>query len=703
MASEKSVTIRIIGDAKSAQTAFNSVEVSAGKAETSLSRIGTTAAGFAIGGALTQLPGLLLDGAKGAAEDEAAMARLKTAVENTGKSYDSQAKSIDEAIKRGQELAFTDGETADALSTLTSLTGDSDEALRRLSLAQDLARGTGISLEQAAKLLGKTSDENTTALARLGIQVGENATAQDVLNAVDEKFKGQAGTYAESSAGQMLIAQQNAGELAETFGGMLIPVISLLTGAMVSLSGIIQSDVAPAIQSFVDYLASLQPIFEPLISFIQENLTAVLVGLAAMLLTVVVPAFVAWAVSAGAAAVATVVALAPVIATMAAVGLAVGALYLAWDTNFLGIQDITKQVLDFIGPYFDQTVKAIQTVVEVVFPIIATVVKTYITILRTEIEIALAAVQLIWNTVFPAIQAVAETVFPAIAAVVSSQVEVMRSTVETGLNAIRFLFDNVFVPIQGVVADVWSTIVQLTDTAINGYTGVYGTVESGLNAVKSKVSEILGEIKGIWDSVWGGFSGVVEGVVNTVVDIVSGLINAVNGVIGRINSGLAFTVTIPSNKVTDFLGIGGAGFTFDPPDIPTIPNPFGGGGGKQGGGGGAFKQGASAQGQTTDGTAPGVIGEPASGGVQPAGNFANPQGGGGSGKGMFGDRDGPNALEDAANKVADGNDDFLKDQRKENDRFLKMMDRYVERIVKSNEAVPGATAKAVRSALASAI
>jgi hypothetical protein len=666
MASEKSVTIRIIGDAKSAQTAFNSVEVSAGKAETSLSRIGTTAAGFAIGGALTQLPGLLLDGAKGAAEDEAAMARLKTAVENTGKSYDSQAKSIDEAIKRGQELAFTDGETADALSTLTSLTGDSDEALRRLSLAQDLARGTGISLEQAAKLLGKTSDENTAALGRLGIQVGENATAQDVLNAVDEKFKGQAGTYAESSAGQMLIAQQNAGELAETFGGMLIPVISLLTGAMVSLSGIIQSDVAPAIQSFVDYLASLQPIFEPLISFIQENLPAVL-------------------------------------ATMAAVGLAVGALYLAWDTNFLGIQDITKQVLDFIGPYFDQTVKAIQTVVEVVFPIIATVVKTYITILRTEIEIALAAVQLIWNTVFPAIQAVAETVFPAIAAVVSSQVEVMRSTVETGLNAIRFLFDNVFVPIQGVVADVWSTIVQLTDTAINGYTGVYGTVESGLNAVKSKVSEILGEIKGIWDSVWGGFSGVVEGVVNTVVDIVSGLINAVNGVIGRINSGLAFTVTIPSNKVTDFLGIGGAGFTFDPPDIPTIPNPFGGGGGKQGGGGGAFKQGASAQGQTTDGTAPGVIGEPASGGVQPAGNFANPQGGGGSGKGMFGDRDGPNALEDAANKVADGNDDFLKDQRKENDRFLKMMDRYVERIVKSNEAVPGATAKAVRSALASAI
>src|SRR5687768_4210651 len=114
----KDVTIRIIGDASKATGAFRDVEVSAGKAETSLSRIGTTAAGFAIGGALTQLPGILMDGAKGATEDAAAMDKLKIAVENSGTSYDSQAEAIDAAIKRGQELAFTDGETAAALQSL---------------------------------------------------------------------------------------------------------------------------------------------------------------------------------------------------------------------------------------------------------------------------------------------------------------------------------------------------------------------------------------------------------------------------------------------------------------------------------------------------------------------------------------------------------------------------------------------------------
>lgn len=611
---EKSVTIRIIGDAKSAQTAFNSVEVSAGKAETSLSRIGTTAAGFAIGGALTQLPGLLLDGARGATEDSAAMDGLRVAVENTGKSYDEMAPAIEDAIKRGQKLAFTDGETAEALSTLTDMTGSSDEALRRLGSAQDLARAKGISLNEAAKLLGKVSDENTTALRRLGIQVGENATAQDVLNAVDAQFQGRAGAFAESDAGKLLKAEQASGELAETFGSFLIPAMLLAAQVSQQIGVILETHVVPAVQGFIESLSGLQPILDPLVGFIQDNLTAVFVALAAMLLTVVVPAFVAWAASAATAAAATIIALAPVIAIMAAVGLAAGALYLAWDTNFLGLRDITQQVLDFVTPYFEAAMSAIRTAVEVVFPIIAQVATLYITILKTEIELALAAVQLVFNTVFPIIQGIVETVFPIIASVVSTNIDTAKVAVETGVNTIKTIFDGL-VYIQGIVSDVFTTISGLVTSLWNN--GAVLSVASGIGAIKS------------------AFSGAYQAMYDAGRSLVQGLIDGVASLFGTLKSW--------TDKITGLLEI----------DVPGFSPPYDAG----------YKQGRSWVQGLSDGTAAGmpdfmrwasmpgsviansgpapVIGTPASGAIRPAGNFANPQGGGGSSRAMSAPRSAP--------------------------------------------------------------
>lgn len=609
MSAERSVTIKIIGDAKSAQTAFSSVEVSAGKADTSLGKIATTAAGVAIGGALTQLPGLLLDGARGAAEDAASLDRLKQAIENTGTSYDTYGGAVDAAIKRGQDLAFTDGETSSALAKLISLTGSTEEGMNRLAVAQDLARGAGISLEQAALLLGKTSDENTAALGRMGIKLGENATAQDVLNTVDAKFGGQAGVYAASSAGQMAIATQQAGELAESFGTFLIPVITLLTGALLSVAAIIQSDVVPAVQGILN---AFLPVGEFIAGFVTDNigpLVAALAGIGAAILVTVIPALVAWVVgmvpviaSHVAMAAAVVVAYAPVIAIMAAVGLAAAALYMAWDSNLLGIQDITRQVLDFIGPYFDTVVGAIRTVVETVFPVIATVVTTYINILKAEIELALGIIQTVWGTVFPAIQAVVETVFPIIASVVGTQIEIARAAIDTGVNAIKWVFDNILVPIQGIVQNVFDTIAGIvstvwgaTVTAIEIGVNTAKTVFDGLVAIQGIVSDVFVTISGLVDSLWNGASGAVSkigggldtiygffaGVYDTMAgygrDIVQGLIDGVGALFDTLQGWI--------DKITGLLKI----------DVPGFSPPYDAG----------RKQGASFMQGLTDGIASG--------------------------------------------------------------------------------------------------
>lgn len=626
---ERSVTIRILGDATKAQKAFADAGTSATTFEGKIEGAGGKFAGFGsvvsgvlAAGAVQQFGGILKDGAQGAAEDTASLLRLQQAVKNTGSSYDDYGGAVDEAIKRGQSLAFTDGETSDALAKLISLTGSTEEGMNRLTVAQDLARGAGISLDQAALLLGKTSDENTAALGRMGIQLDKNATAQDVLNTVDAKFGGQAGVYAASDAGKFAIAQQNIGEMAETLGTALIPAISLAALVMTTL--------LQAVTPLIQYIGSSPPI---------------LAGLAAVLLTAVVPALIAKTTALYASVTAWLAANAamlPIIAVAAAIGVAIGLLYVAWQSNFLGIQDITQQVIDVVRPYIETAIAAIQTaiettlgaiqtawdtvwpylqtaieivwlaistyvstyilvvqtvietalgiiqtvwdtvfpyiqtVVETVFPVIQTVVSTYIGIVQTVIETALGVVKGIWDTVVPALQAVAETVFPAIASVVSSQIEIARAAIDTGVNAMKWVFENVFVPIQGIVSDVFNTISGVvttvwdpTVTAIGLGVDTVKLLFDGLVSIQGIVSDVFSTISGLVSSLWnnGAVLSIASGI-GTIKSVFSGIYATMYGFGSDIVQGLIDGVAALFNtlkgwfdKITGLLTIDVPGFS----------------------------------------------------------------------------------------------------------------------------------------------
>jgi hypothetical protein len=185
---------------------------------------------------------------KAAAEEQVGMERLKRAVDLVA--HESMPDIIDAWEGAIQEMeavtAYSDGEMRDALSMLVALTGDADEAWRRLPIAMDLARGAGIDLAQASKLLGKTSDENTTALARLGIKLGENATATDVLLAVQQKFGGQSAAYAATAIGQWEILQNNIGDFAEDIGAKLLPMVTTAIGIVSEFFGVISGQAPDA-------------------------------------------------------------------------------------------------------------------------------------------------------------------------------------------------------------------------------------------------------------------------------------------------------------------------------------------------------------------------------------------------------------------------------------------------------------------------
>lgn len=593
-----------------------------------LGNVVTTAAGFAIGGGLSQLPGQLLSMAQAAADDAASTAQLEQAIKNAEGSFDPYAKQIEDVIKKGQELAFTDDETRGALSILTAQTGDAEEAMKRLTLAQDLARGTGMSLDSAAKLLGKTSDENLNTFKKYGIQLDENATAQDVLNAVDAKFGGQAGAFAESDAAKMQIMADKVGELQEQIGYKLLPVMAALVGVAITVIDTISTGINPA-------FSFMQGILESVGGFIQANAIPIIAGLSAAILTLAIaalPAMIAAAMTFVtttapaliAQGIAIAIAYAPITLTVLAVAAAVALLAYAWENNLLGIQDKAKAFGEWIAPYistvfgaistavttvldaiqlaFDTVFPTVQGIVETVMPIIGGVIDFYLLAWQTIFTTAFGIIQAVFETVFPIVQGIVETVMPIIHTVVSTYIELISTVISTYLGIVQTTFETIWGAIKGITSAAWS-----------GADSIYGYVDTGINAVKSKIDEVLGLLQTAWDTfwngiktsintVWNGADGIytvsknaieeVKSSISTALDglktkwdtIWSGLSTAVseawgdikgyiNSIIGGINALISgwnnLSFSSPGKEVAGVTVI--PSFTFDTPNVPLIP------------------------------------------------------------------------------------------------------------------------------------
>jgi len=123
-----------------------------------------------------------------------------------------------------------------------------------------------------------------------------------------------------------------------------------LNGAIASLFG---DEVAARVMSFLDGLKLVW-------AYIQDNPNPILSAAGAVIVTTVVPAFVAWAGAAVPAAAATIAAAAPVILLVAGIGAAVFLLAKAWQENWGGIQERTEAVIENIRGRIDRALGQIR-------------------------------------------------------------------------------------------------------------------------------------------------------------------------------------------------------------------------------------------------------------------------------------------------------------------------------------------------------
>jgi hypothetical protein len=274
----------------------------------------------AITGVIAGATAALYKFTKGAIEDEAAQAKLVSLLKQRGMASKENLKATDEMIKKGARLAFTDDDIRTSLAGATQFTKNFAKAQKIATVAQDLARAKGISLEAATKLVGKAFAGSGAALKSYGVNLSKTVSYTEkkvkvdkngveivdkqikqkkeiikgdaALAAITKSFGGSAKTYATTTAGAIQSVQIAVSEAGETIGAAFLPIINELLDVFYTKGLPIIEAVSQGIANFVTNNKELiKTVIQTAVGFAQ-NLIPVLVSVGEFIFGTIIPAVV---------------------------------------------------------------------------------------------------------------------------------------------------------------------------------------------------------------------------------------------------------------------------------------------------------------------------------------------------------------------------------------------------------------------------
>lgn len=213
--------------------------------------------------------------------------------------------------------------------------------------------------------------------------------------------------------------------------------------------------ISPVFDTLGDIVAGLPEQFQAATDFISVNLQPIMAGLGAMLVAVVVPAFLSWAAAAISAAVSTALAMAPVVLAVGAIGLAVGLLYKAWTDDWGGIRTALTQWWEGTGrPIFDQ----VKSWLSVFIPAAVQVLVNFWT------NTLWPALQAVWSwlstSLFPTLATLAGWLKDTLVAAAVSLANFWTGTLWPALQKVWSFIDANILPILKLLADVYIALVK---------------------------------------------------------------------------------------------------------------------------------------------------------------------------------------------------------------------------------------------------
>jgi predicted DNA-binding ArsR family transcriptional regulator len=241
------VGINIVSDFNSkgiekAVKEFARLETSSERAQFALSKAAIPAAAALAG--LAVAAGFAV---KAAIEDQAEQAKLAQILNQVTGATKQQITETEKQITSFSKVSlFTDSQLRPALANLVQGTKDVEQSQKLLALAMDISTATGTPLIAVTDALAKAENGNLMALKKLTPAVTENikegASLDQIYQQLTSTFGGAALSATETTAGQFLLLKNRVGELQESFGAILLPLVAKLVPLFQSLASLVENN-----------------------------------------------------------------------------------------------------------------------------------------------------------------------------------------------------------------------------------------------------------------------------------------------------------------------------------------------------------------------------------------------------------------------------------------------------------------------------
>jgi hypothetical protein len=282
---DRDIAVKFTGDTRDLERASDKAESALkGSGKSMASSIGLMVDPASLAkDALSSVVGAVTDMVSAAAEDEAAAAGLAYQLRQAAGASDEAVAGAENYIEAlSKTVAVADDELRPALSTLATATGDTAKAQELLALATDISAGTGKDLGTVTQALAKAQLGSLGGLSKLGIATeaadGKALSLEETLDKARSTFKGAGEAAANTSAGGLKKAAIGFGELQESIGAKLLPVLG-------AAGSFLNDTVLPGLEAFGaaigDVWGQIVTELEPQLTELRELVTGVLSGLSA--------------------------------------------------------------------------------------------------------------------------------------------------------------------------------------------------------------------------------------------------------------------------------------------------------------------------------------------------------------------------------------------------------------------------------------
>lgn len=274
------LNVEILGEFKKLTQATTGAGKDLRKLSTSAGKISKGINGalgaIGVGFSLAFLVGQFKESTQAAIEDAKSKELLSKALKDNLDATDAQVTGVENYISKAQlATGITDDKLRPAFAKLSLSSGDLEESMRLMSIATDVAAGTGKDLDTVAQAMAKALEGNTTSLSKLVPSVKD---AKDPIQALADTFGGAAEAAAKTDPYTQL--EIIFGEMQEQVGTALLPILEEFSTWLSTPEG------QKKLQDIVDGVVGIITEFTKLTTWISENEETV-IGLGTALLSIV--------------------------------------------------------------------------------------------------------------------------------------------------------------------------------------------------------------------------------------------------------------------------------------------------------------------------------------------------------------------------------------------------------------------------------